>query len=441
MGKMIFETAINFADMFMAVSFITLYLGSKYSGKKGIILFITFWLIGVAELTAMNYITFFESYGTYLYILFYFVYSCVCLKGNILFKLWMSIITQIIPTIIAVVMNLGICYIIGYDPNKMITVFNSIRVVSVILCKIVLLLCYWIILKNGYKNSMKSSLWYALIIIPLFSVLSVTRLMSVSLKYEEARREILISMICIVAANILTYYFYMVISREYDNKLKVKLLEQQYERAKNSMEEADVFVRQMRSVKHDMKNHLITINGYIESGYTDKAKNYIINLLDNHLPMLQNFISTDNAAFDAIVNSKIAICNAKKIFCQIQVMNGVLSNLDEVDCGVLFGNLFDNAIEASEKSKERRITINVHTKGEYLSVLISNSIDKSVLKDNEELATSKSDKELHGIGIKTVKALVKKYDGMINFFEEEGEFCCHILLDNKKMQRRSVNEN
>lgn len=90
--------------------------------------------------------------------------------------------------------------------------------------------------------------------------------------------------------------------------------------------------------------------------------------------------------------------------------------------------MIDNAIEAAENTVDKRITVEMNTCGNYLSILITNSISNSVLTDNKDLMTSKADKELHGIGIKSVKAVVKKYDGMINFYEENGEFCCHILL-------------
>ena len=39
------------------------------------------------------------------------------------------------------------------------------------------------------------------------------------------------------------------------------------------------------------------------------------------------------------------------------------------------------------------------------------------------------DKELHGIGIKSIKNIVEKHNGMIQFYEEEDEFCCHIMID------------
>ena len=88
----------------------------------------------------------------------------------------------------------------------------------------------------------------------------------------------------------------------------------------------------------------------------------------------------------------------------------------------------DNAIEAAEKSAKKRVCLDVRNKGEYLSVCITNSIDESVLDKNRELKTTKENKKLHGLGLKSVKAVVDKYNGMIQFFEENGEFCCHLLL-------------
>lgn len=431
--RQIFEICVNIVDMFIAVSFITLYLGFKYKGKINYIAFLIMWCIGTIELSIINHITFFESVGTYLYIALYFIYSIIFLNGNTLLKLWMSIITQIIATMDAVVVNVVISCILNYDPNKVISEFNIIRVVAILVSKFVLVAAYVIILRNKYKNPIRTALWYKLILVPLVSVVAITTLMKAVLKYPDIKIYALLGMLCIVIANITTYYFYTVLCREYENKLKVKLLEQQYENVKKNMEDADSFIRQMRTVKHDIKNHLLTINGYIETGDLDGAKNYISTLTEVHMPKFQSFIKTENAAFNSIVNSKIALCNEKKIVIEIKAMDGILSKFDSVDIGVLFGNLLDNAIEAAENIVKKNISVNIQEMGEYFSILVSNSIDKSVLVSNETLITTKSNKELHGIGIKTVKSLVKKYDGMISFFEENGEFCCHILIDKNKI--------
>lgn len=93
--------------------------------------------------------------------------------------------------------------------------------------------------------------------------------------------------------------------------------------------------------------------------------------------------------------------------------------MDQIDTGILFGNLLDNAIEAAENTVTKHVSLMVQIKGEYLSILVSNSIDSSVLEHNQQLNSSKTDKELHGIGLKSVKTVVEKYAGMIQFLEGE----------------------
>lgn len=429
MIELIFEVGINLLEMYIVIEFLTKYLGCKYSGTKRNVGFILAWFISFTELCIINFITEFESVGTYIPIIIYFVYAYLCLKGGILLKLWMSILIQIILSCIAIVTNLLICNIIGYNPNDMISVFNSTRVIGVIITKIILFYVTRIILKNRRNNPLESHTWVMLAIIPIISILSMTLQMKAALNHEEIKVYILIGNMCIVLANIVTYYFFTVINKEYETKLKIQLLEQQNENAKKNIENADAFIKQMKSVRHDIKNQLIAISGYLDKDKIEEAKKYINSLTENYLPNIQEYINTSNEAFDAIVNSKIAICNQKNIFMVVRVMENSLNDINAVDIGVLFGNLLDNAIEAAEKTKNRRITVDVQINGTYLSIIVSNSIECSILETNSTLETSKNNKISHGIGIKSIKSIVKKYEGMIQFYEESNEFCCHILLD------------
>ncbi len=432
MMEFIFETGINLLETFIIFEFLTKYLGCRYNDHRKKMGFVSFWLLEFIELCIRNYVTEFESIGTYIPIVIYFIYAVFFLEGSMLMKLWMSVLIQIIVSGIAIITNLLICNVIGYNPSDMISVFNSTRIVGVIITKIILFYVTRIILKNKYKNPIDAYQWVMLVIIPTISIISLASLMKAAINHEEIKVYILIGNSCIVIANIMTYYFFTVISKEYETKLKIQLLEQQNENSKKNIENADAFIKQMRSVRHDIKNQLITIYGYIESKRINDAKKYINNLTNNYLPNMQDYINTKNVAFDAIVNSKIAICNQKKIFMIVRVMQDSLKNFDPTDVGILFGNLLDNAIEAAERTEKRRITVDVQIKGEYLSILIRNSIINSVLKTNCSLETSKRDKNFHGIGIKSVKSIVQKYDGMFQFFEEANEFCCHILLDLNK---------
>lgn len=428
MAQIIFELGINFVETSIVFDFITRYLGCKYQDKRKIIGFVAAWLISFIQLSVLNSLVIFEGIGMFIPLIIDFIYAFFFLKGNVFLKLWISAVVEILAMIIAIGTNLFVCNIIGYDPIDMITVFNSTRIISVIITKIIFFYTTRIILKYKYKNPLENKSWIMLILMPVTSVISLTALMLAAMNSVEIKNYILIGMTGVVFANVITYYFFNMLNKDYETRLKVSLLEQQNENFIKNMENTDAFVKQMKSVKHDIKNQLLVLYGYIDEKNNEEAKRYIKKLTNEHLPDIQNYINTENSAFNAIINSKIAVCNQKGIYIEIKEKKASLSDVDVVDIGILFGNLLDNAIEAAEQTQAKKIGVDVEKKGEYLSILVTNSINKSVLEENKNLETSKDNKELHGVGIKSIKNVVKKYDGLIDFFEEENEFCCHIML-------------
>lgn len=429
MIEFIFETGINLIETFISVDFITKYLGPKYKNRLRSISFIIVWMVLFAELTIINRITEFETFASYIPMIILTCYALLCLCGNKILKIWISILTHLIVIFTSIMTNILLCNIIGYDPYKMITVFNSTRVMGVIIAKIMQFYITRLILRNKYKNPISNYRWVAIIAIPVISVISLCALMKAALINNGISPYILTGMICIILANIMTYYFFTVMNKEYENTIKAKLLEQQNETLKKSIADKDAFVKEMKTVRHDIKNQLLTIMQYANEGKTDEIKEYVSVLTNNYLPNILNYINTNNAAFDAVINSKIAVCNQKNIFMEVNIKQDTDISIPPAEIAVLFGNLLDNSIEAAKHTDEKRISLDIQKNASYLIILVSNSIKSSVLTTNENLETSKSDKELHGIGIKSIKNIVEKHNGMIQFYEEENEFCCHIMID------------
>ena len=67
----------------------------------------------------------------------------------------------------------------------------------------------------------------------------------------------------------------------------------------------------------------------------------------------------------------------------------------------------------------------------YVNFIIKNWISESVLKKNPDLTTNKTDTQLHGFGIASVTDIVKKYGGMLDFFEKDNFFVADIWLPSK----------
>ena len=98
------------------------------------------------------------------------------------------------------------------------------------------------------------------------------------------------------------------------------------------------------------------------------------------------------------------------------------------DMNVLLSNLFDNAIEASSATTDRIFTIHIKYAKEIMYVEISNSYAGKIRKKGEDYQTTKSDKRLHGYGLKNVKYIVSKYHGTINTKTENHIFSVFIYL-------------
>ena len=63
--------------------------------------------------------------------------------------------------------------------------------------------------------------------------------------------------------------------------------------------------------------------------------------------------------------------------------------------------------------------------------VIKNTIAYSVLENNKQLVTSKSDKKHHGFGVKIIREIAEKYHGRCDFFEQDNMFCCVVTLKAK----------
>lgn len=90
----------------------------------------------------------------------------------------------------------------------------------------------------------------------------------------------------------------------------------------------------------------------------------------------------------------------------------------------LLGNLLDNAIEACEriKSTEKWVTIRINRRYCLLYIEIENSIEEHPKEKNHRLISCKSEKEVHGYGLKNVRQIVDRYDGTYSYQIKENSF-------------------
>lgn len=103
---------------------------------------------------------------------------------------------------------------------------------------------------------------------------------------------------------------------------------------------------------------------------------------------------------------------------------------EDVDLGILLGNLLDNAIEASEKCEQgkRRIYLQLRNLKQMFVLRLKNSSMQAPKIENGIFLTSKEDKNAHGMGVEQVKRIVNKYNGEIDFQYDSARFEVDIIV-------------
>ncbi len=236
-------------------------------------------------------------------------------------------------------------------------------------------------------------------------------------------------MICeigLIALNIICLYITISLNKSNRVAEEFKLKEQQLMHDVQYAETVRTQYQEIRHIRHDIKQQLATVSGLQFDGKYDEAQKYI-SAVTNGIEQIEIFVDAGNDFINAILNSKLSIAKSKgiEVLCNF---SGKIDYISEYDLCSLIGNVLDNAIEAAEKVCGAVIEVSLFSDKHKLILTVSNSISQSVLNENTELKTTKSEPELHGFGVRSIRSIAKKYDGIVDFYEEDLTFFCRVVL-------------
>ncbi|MBP1926745.1 signal transduction histidine kinase [Sedimentibacter acidaminivorans] len=434
--EIIFELSISLFESYLMIEFISKFNGYKYLGSKKNILFISAVILLFVNITVANYIEVFIEIPSYIAFVIMIIYSIIALRGKFLVKLFSSIIFNVVLILINSFSLFILGMIFNVSVEDMITTFGIYRFVCLITSKLILFYISRIILKlKNYKSEETPlSIWTSMTIIPILTIFIMVTITESAVFNNDTRITfyLLLSIIGLILINIIIYFLFMRLGNEYEIIKENELLKyNNMLRNKHSKEIKELY-KEVQTMRHDMKNQIISICSSIQDENFNKAIDYANGIIEN-IDNTKKFIFTKNDMFNAIVNNKLSEANYKGIKTSYSINYELDQRIEDVDINILFGNLFDNAIEACEKLKNNKeITLVIDKKRDYIFIEVKNTIDKSILKENPNLLTTKHNKLNHGIGVKSIKKIVEKYDGIINYYEKGNIFSCNILLLEEK---------
>ena len=243
----------------------------------------------------------------------------------------------------------------------------------------------------------------------------------------------LITAIVLTFANIAIFY---IIDKQNDLiKTKEKLLftETHINSQIAHYEELYRHQTELRTFRHNIKNIFISLMGIIKEGDTEKTLYAMQSNLDILDEMNKNIVNTGHPITDAILQSKLHDADSKNIKLNISTKLTEKIIVDELELGIVLGNALDNAIEATakiENKSEKIVIFDMITTTERIVITIENPVKGNV--NSDKLTTTKKDKINHGHGIRSIKTIAEKYDGVAEFVYSNGIFTTNINIANVK---------
>ena len=201
------------------------------------------------------------------------------------------------------------------------------------------------------------------------------------------------------------------------------VLQNQYHQYKLSRESVDL----VNYKYHDMKHQIAVLRSETDP----QKRDAFLDRMEEEIKQYELQNKTGNHVLDTVLTSKSFYCNKHGITLTSVVDGKLLEFMETMDICSIFGNALDNAIESVLKiaEKERRlIHVTVSKQKNFLLIRVENYYESGITLQEGLPVSTKTDKQYHGYGIKSIRYTVSKYDGAVYIDTENQWFDLKILI-------------
>lgn len=279
------------------------------------------------------------------------------------------------------------------------------------------------LLDNKAKQEYTRGIKY-LLIIPVLSIIMLFMLISFNL---NNRFLLVCESMGILLINIVVFYLYNMLIEVHHQLREKEMMELKVKVYSGQLETITQTQKKIRRLRHDMVHHIMQLYSMASLNknaemleYLDKMEQAMINPREH--------VSSGNKDIDGILNFILekAVSILKKVDVQVKIPEDL--HTCSFELAVILGNIIDNAIEAARQTEDKWLSLQITADKGILFIRVSNSYCGCIKTSGDKLLTSKEDKENHGLGLDSVKDMIKKYNGDMKITCDKNIFIVDILL-------------
>lgn len=177
---------------------------------------------------------------------------------------------------------------------------------------------------------------------------------------------------------------------------------------------------------HDLKHHIYALR----NASKEEVERYLTEI-EGSISTYEAIVQTGSAVLDTILTEKALYCRDQGITISCMADGCQMDFINTIDLYAVLGNAVDNAIEEVKKFQEkekRQIDVLVYRRQNFLAIHISNPMEGNLQFEDGLPVTTKGNRLVHGFGLRSIRHILKKYDGFLTIQEEDGYFSLLLLI-------------
>lgn len=185
-----------------------------------------------------------------------------------------------------------------------------------------------------------------------------------------------------------------------------------------------------RILAHDLKKHLGTISGLARQNSDTAVEDYVTALDATLAPSNQAKLCTDPILNLLLLRIRDK-CKSHNVTFHCDVRENISDFMEASSITTLYGNLLSNALEAASISEEKVIEMSVTRNIPQSVIVISilNSCDRAPESDGHGgFQTRKEEHLFHGVGLRSIARVVKKYGGVSKMYYDPIQKQFHHII-------------
>lgn len=195
---------------------------------------------------------------------------------------------------------------------------------------------------------------------------------------------------------------------------------------KKHIEEVEKLYRDIRSMRHDMGNHIQTLEHLVAHNNMDDAAEYLEHL-KNEWDEVSPEIKTGSPVIDVILMEKLREAKERQIRFLSDFHYPQNTKLNAFDLSVIMNNALNNCME-NVGGDDPYISIYSFRKNSIFMITIKNSfVGHLNFGDSDLPETTKSGRE-HGMGLNNIRRVARMYMGDISLEQGNEEVILSIMM-------------